>query len=117
MGCSVQQSCTLAQPMNAHLELAAIRAGEETLDPLRNRQRRQRHVAYGGTHERHPVPIAAEHELLEVRLNRPHRVHRWIEKRAEAEQEEQRPLEQYPVLRNLECRRQVAEGDVELPQV
>src|SRR5947208_15508380 len=37
--------------------------------------------------------------------------------RAEAEQEEQRALEEHPVLRYLERRRQLAEGDVELPEI
>ena len=94
-----------------------VRPGDEPVHALGKREHGEGHVLHRRPNERDPILIAAEHELLEIGLNRAHWRHRRIEGRAQPEQQEDRPLQQYPILRNLEGTRQLAERDVELTQI
>ena len=69
------------------------------------------------THDLRPLLLLAEQEALEVGLDDVGRVHLRIERRADAQQQQQRPLEQDPLLGDVERVAQLAQADVHLAQV
>src|SRR5690349_1481064 len=97
--------------------MAAIRARDESRHALWQRQHRQRHVLHRRPNECDHIVVAAEDEVLEVRLNRSHRCHRWIERRAQTEEQQDRPLEEHPILRHLKSLCQLTKGHIELSQI
>src|ERR1019366_844401 len=112
----VERSTAILHAADAHLELAAVGPREVPAHILGERHRAHRHVAHGLDGDLGEVAVA-EHEVLQIRLDDCDRVEVGVAQRSAPVEEQDRPLEEDPVLGNVERPRELAEADVHALEV